>query len=258
MGVLALNRLPNAIANRTMSPRDSFFADLWRFLRGDGPVAEFEQWIYAHSDELESRIGKQPALEILASNFRSREVVAGVKQLLRDYAERESQLDCRCITLPNVAVIDMGEESEPVLATIEERRSRGEPFWWLWCGECTRCGEWWLVGQEERQNDVFCLRRLNDGEVTELVDSDVWPPDFDSYEALLRLGLQAGKIVRFADPEEANSLRWTIADLAKARPGIRVSELAELLNLEIDTARVLARRAVRDDGAVIDFDQDAV
>jgi hypothetical protein len=42
------------------------------------------------------------------------------------------------------------------------------------------------------------------------------------------LGLDAGKSLRFADLEQANSLRWTIADLAKARPGIRVSELAEL------------------------------
>jgi hypothetical protein len=104
---------------------------------------------------------------------------------------------------------------------------------------------------------VFCLRRLNGDEVTALVEANVWPPDFDSYEALLRLGADAGKSVRFADPEQADSLRWTIADLAKARPGIRVSELVELLNLEIDTARVLAKRAVRDDGAVIEFDQDA-
>jgi len=43
---------------------------------------------------------------------------------------------------------------------------------------------------------------------------------------------------------------WPRRDL-----GIRVSELAELLNLEINTARVLAKRAVRDDGAVIEFDQ---
>src|SRR6185295_19378796 len=137
-----------------MSIRDSFLADLWPFLRGDGAVAQFEQWIYAHSDELESRLGKQPAFEVLASNFRSREAVAGVMQFLREYAERESPLECRCITLPTVAVIDMGNESESVLATIEERRSRGEPCWWLWCGECVRCGQWWLVGQEERQNDV--------------------------------------------------------------------------------------------------------
>ena len=131
----------------TMTIRDPFLADLWRFVRGDGESAEFEQWIYAHSEELESRLGEQPALEVLTSDFRSSADVACVKQLLREYAERESELECRCITLPTVAAIDMGEESNTVFETIEQRRSRGEPFWWLWSGECTRCGQWWLVGQ---------------------------------------------------------------------------------------------------------------
>ena len=230
-----------------MTVRDAFVANLWRFVRGDAESAEFEQWIYAHSDELESRLGKRTAIEVLVSDFRSPEALARVTRTLREYAERVSDLECRCVTLPNVAVIDMGEESEPVLATIEERRSRGEPFWWLWCGECTRCGQWWLVAQEERQNDVFCLRRLADDDATALVEHNIWPSDFDSYEALLRLGLTAGKSVRFAEPEEAKSLRWTIVDLAKARPGVRVSELAELLNLDIDMAETLAKRAVEDE-----------
>lgn len=98
-----------------MTIRDRFLADLWRLVRGDAERAEFEQWICAHSEQLESRLGKQPALEILASDFRSSAEVACVKQLLREYAERESELECRCITLPTVAAIDMGEESEPVL-----------------------------------------------------------------------------------------------------------------------------------------------
>ena len=237
-----------------MTVRDPLVAELWRFVRGDAEAAEFEQWIYGHSDELESRLGKRSALEVLASDFRSAEAFTTVRQVLRDYAERVSELACRCITLSNVAVIDMGDDSERVLASIEERRSRGEPFWWLWCGECTRCGQWWLVGQEERQNDVFCLRRLADAEATALIENNIWPPDFDSYEALLRLGLNAGKSVRFAEPEQAKSLRWTVADLAKARPGIRVSELAHLLNLEINIALTLAKRAVKDDGVAIELD----
>ena len=141
-----------------------------RFLRGDADVAEFEQWIYAHSDELESHLGERVALQLLATDYRSPEAVAGVKALLRAYAERASDLECL-------------------------------------------------------------------------------------YEALLRLGLAAGTSVDFAEPEQANSLRWTITDLARARPGIRVSELAELLNLDIDTAHALARRAVRHDGVAIEFDR---
>jgi hypothetical protein len=157
-----------------MTVRDAFVANVWWFVRGDAESAEFEQWIYARSNELESCLGKQATLEVLAADYRSPEAVVRVREILGDYAERVSNLECRCVTLPNVAIIDMGEESEPVLATIEERRSRGEPFWWLWCGECTRCGQWWLVAQEERQNDVFCLRRLSDAEASALSENDIW------------------------------------------------------------------------------------
>jgi hypothetical protein len=111
------------------------------------------------------------------------------------------------------------------------------------------------MGEEASPGSVRV--RFDDGEVKAFVENNLWPSDFDSYEALLRLGLEADRSVRFVEPEQARSLRWTIGDLARARPGIRVSELAELLNLEIETARVLARRAVREDGAVIEFDQDA-
>jgi len=112
-----------------------------------------------------------------------------------------------------------------------------------------------LVGQEERQNDVFCLRRLDRAEAKRLMDHNIWPRDFDTYEALLRLGHDAGRAVRFADPEGAASLRWTITDLAKARPRIRASELGSLLNLDPDVVRVLAERAIRDDGVEIDLEE---
>jgi len=62
--------------------------------------------------------------------------------------------------------------------------------------------------------------------------------------------------VRFENPEQASSLRWTVTDLAKARPGIRVSELVRLLNLDAEVARALAQRAIRDDGVEIELDQE--
>ena len=52
------------------------------------------------------------------------------------------------------------------------------------------------------------------------------------------------------------SLRWTIHDLATARPGIRVSELASLLALPASVARRLAERAVRNEGVTIELDQE--
>ena len=233
---------------------DPFTLDIWRFVRGDTEPREFERWLYAQADELERRLGAQKALDVLSADYGASAAVASVRKILRAFAAQASlSLPCRCVTLANVAVVEMGSRGDE-LATIDERRSRGEPWWWLWCGECSRCGQWWLVAQEERQNDVFCLRRLEADQVNDLLQNNVWPSDFDSYESLLRLGHDAGVRFTFADPEQASSLRWTIVDLAKAKPGVRVAELASLLNLEPDTARMLAERAIRDDGVAIQLD----
>src|SRR5262249_8900980 len=95
----------------------------------------------------------------------------GVRNILRAFATQASlSLPCKCVTLANVAVVEMGSPGDE-LATIDERRSRGEPWWWLRCGECSRCTQWWLVAQEERQNDVFCLRRLDADEVNDLLQN---------------------------------------------------------------------------------------
>lgn len=233
---------------------DPFVVDVWRFVRGDTPVAEFEQWVYANSAEVEVRLGRQSSLQVFSASYQSSEAVAQVKEMFRAYALATQALSCQCITLSDLSVADMGPDGASVLESIAERRSRGEPWWWLWCGECTSCGDWWLVGQEERQNDVFCLRRLNDEEVRRLLEKDEWPSYFDEYEALLRLGRDTGRRVSFEDPEHASSLRWTVTDLAKARPGIRVSEIASLLNLDPGLVRLLAQRAIRNDGVKIELD----
>ena len=78
-----------------------------------------------------------------------------------------------------------------------------------------------------------------------------WPPDFDQYETLLRLGRAAGHTVRWADPVNGSSLEWTIADLARQRPGISVAELAELLDLDEDITSTIADRAVIKHGVSI-------
>jgi hypothetical protein len=159
-------------------------------------------------------------------------------------------MKCACLTLPDQAVIDMADTAATV-DHFEMLRSRGEPYWWLHASKCTQCGTAWLVAQEERQNDVILLRRLSPAEVSGIVDEQRWPPDFDLYETLLRLGAAAGHSVRWADPVGDSSLEWTMADLARQRPGIRISELAELLNLDEETAAIIADKAVIKHGVVI-------
>jgi hypothetical protein len=160
---------------------------------------------------------------------------------------------CRCDTLHTLAVVDMGNH-EAIFQSFERVRDRGAPYWWLSASECRVCKTLWVVAQESRQNDIFILRRLEPPADGLLLRDNVWPPDFERYEALLEIGRDYGRAVRFAEPENS-SLAWTIADLAKERRGIAVSQLASLLNLTAETAAKLARKVVDSEGVDITFDR---
>ena len=157
---------------------------------------------------------------------------------------------CRCDTLPQIGVIDMGDTADTCdhFDTIKER---GDPYWWLYAARCSVCKTDWLVAQEERQNDVILVRRLTPSEFSQILRADLWPADFDQYETLLRLGRAAGHKVRWVDPINDSSLEWTMADLARQRPGITVVELAELLDLDEETASTIADRTVIKHGVSI-------
>src|SRR5262249_33834670 len=127
---------------------------------------------------------------------------------------RGSSMDqCKCNSLHTLAVIDMGNH-EAIFQTFERVRERGAPYWWLYASECRVCKTLWVVAQEERQNDIFILRRLEPPADALLLHDNVWPPDFERYEALLEIGRDYGRAVRFAEPGNS-SLLWTMADLAK-------------------------------------------
>jgi hypothetical protein len=160
---------------------------------------------------------------------------------------------CRCATLGEFAVVDMGQH-EAVFHTLDRVRDRGAPYWWLYASVCRACKTTWVVAQEERQNDIFILKRIEPPATDELLRNNVWPPGFERYEALLEIGHKYGRKARFLDPPEDSSLPWTIADLARERPGIAVSDLARLLNLAPDVATKLARTVVANKAVDITFD----
>jgi hypothetical protein len=228
--------------------------EVWRFVRGDCSPKAFERWI-CENLELESFFGGPLYLELISASYGDPYVVVQLKERLGAWARALDGPGCRCITLADLSVVDMGADDAEVFATLKNEIERGGPFWWLSAYECSACGDHWLVGQEERQNDVFCMRRLSHNEWLGIESGKGWPSDFDSYEALLRIGRDFGRCVRFLDPMDS-SLRWTIQDLAKARPGIRVSELASLLNLELGIASQLARDAAIQERLDITFDDE--
>jgi hypothetical protein len=226
---------------------------IWEFVRGDLPTADFERRIYEDAT-LEGRLGAELYLEVVGTDFRSGDAVWKLKERLAAFLRESDPRGCRCVELKDLAVVDMGEESEAALRTLDPAAERGAPRWWLSLRRCAACGQHWLVAAESRQNDVFCLRRVDGATAARVVAGGAWPGDFDAYEALLVAGLEAGKSVRFVDPIGDSSLGWTMEDLAKERPGITLSRLAELLNLEVETARIIAVQVVAGAGVEIDLE----
>lgn len=215
-------------------------------------MKEFESWAY-EQPRIEEVMGEDLYYELISTSYRSPTEVERLKGLLQAFAEAEDDSPCRCVRVANLDVIDMGHHEEE-FRTLELVQDRGDTYWWLSVYRCQVCGQGWMVASEERQNDVFCLRRLSDQEFDRVLNEGAWPTDFDRYEDLLRIGLTAGKRVRFVEPY-TSSLRWTIADLARERPGIGVSELAQLLNLDCPLCRDLARLAVEEEGVDVDFEE---
>jgi len=162
---------------------------------------------------------------------------------------RSHTLGCECSRLEDLAIVPMGHH-EDVFRTLEMVRKRGLPWWWLYASTCQSCGQTWLVAQEERQNDLFILRRLDQVASDRLLRDGIWPVEFDRYERLLVIGRDAGHSVRFFDVADC-PLIHTVIDSAREQPGIRVSELASLLNLNPAVARDLARQAVERAGVTI-------
>jgi hypothetical protein len=159
---------------------------------------------------------------------------------------------CECGRLEDLAIVPMGHHEE-VFRTLEEVRRRGSPWWWLYASTCRACGQTWLVAQEETHNDLFILRRLDPATTDRLLQGGSWPTEFDRYESLLEIGRAAGRSVRYFDVADS-PLPYMITRLARERPGIRVSELASLLNLDPEVTAELARHVVESEGAVVTFD----
>ena len=247
------------------SPRRLY---LWRFVRGDLPPIEFERWVYAEAP-LEEDLGNSLYMEVISTNFADKEAVWSLRGALGRHLRSLRSPNCMCIRLRDLDVVDMGTYNAPahtfeqdhewthedVFDHLEEVKVRGARHWWLWSARCRTCGQCWLVGQEERQNDVFCMRRLDAEEIQAIEREDRWPADFDSYERLLQFALDSGRSVRFIDPEDS-SLGTTIVDLARARPRISVGELSTLLNLDRALATQLARRASEEHGVEIALDSE--
>ena len=86
---------------------------IWQFVRGDMTIADFEEWIYS-AKTLEGYLGEALYLQVISTKYTDGDSVYKMKQLLAEYAHNVSEHSCKCVQLPNLAVVDMGDESEEV------------------------------------------------------------------------------------------------------------------------------------------------
>jgi hypothetical protein len=216
---------------------DDRLATLWKFVRGDLAIAKFEAWLYDQNG-LEALLGGDLYHEVISANYGSPYQADDVREKLR--AALRPPLTCECMTLSDTAVVPMGGDGldNRFFATIEQVRPYGRDLWWLRLSRCRVCGQNWMIAQEERIYDDHFLKRLNVDEARSIVDNDSWPDDFLTYEKVLKLGRQVSKACHFFDPM-AHSLIDTVRDLIRKRPNITVTEIADLLGIEVEHAKTL-------------------
>jgi hypothetical protein len=233
------------------SGRDEQVVTLWKFVRGDLGPRDFERWA-CESQALEAVLGPVLGMDVISADYRDPVALGAMRGRLEAHLRSLPNRSCECVTVADVGVVDMGAH-EAVFASLEEVAIRGDPYWWLWAAHCRKCGQGWLVGSEERQNDVYCMRRLSAAGLEDVVQGRHWPPDFDHYESLLEIGRRAGRSVRFIEPLTSGSLRATMTDLARDRPGVALSAIAAVLNLDLEVAEQIAVDVMREPGVVIDL-----
>lgn len=151
--------------------------------------------------------------------------------------------NCYCESLPDLAVVPMGGEGldERVFASLDRVQKHGGDRWWLYVSLCNKCGQNWMIAQDERIYDNFYLRRVDPTIVRAIEVRGKWPDEFLTYERVLSLGRMNSKPWVFFDPRSP-ALVLTAADLQRERPDISVEEVAHLLAIPVSDATRLFQK----------------
>lgn len=128
---------------------------------------------------------------------------------------------------------------ERVFGQLTQIKQHGGKQWWLYLSTCQLCAQDWMVAQDERIYDNYYLMRLSPAVARDIVELDVWPSDFITYEQVLRLGRATGQHWTFVDPQSP-ALVYTAQDLRRERPEITDQEIADLLAISLADAAKLS------------------
>lgn len=214
---------------------------LWKFIRGDLSTSVFEQWLYTNKN-FEQTADNAFYLEAISTDFNHQSELVLLKKNLENFLRQRYPLNCECITLNDVTVIDIGsDQRQRVFHTIVEIEKYGRSRWWLSLDQCNRCEQYWLVAEESMINDIDILKRLEKSVAEIIIQKNEWPPYFQTREELLTLGKENNRSVKFVN-RFSFSLVNMAQDLKKERPTISFAEMAALLNIDTDHARDLCKK----------------
>jgi hypothetical protein len=162
--------------------------NLWQFIRGDTPIPEFEEWLYAEKD-LEKTLGNKLYLSLISKNFHSREELYQVKKELVNYLCKFNR-DCECLTISDLDVIPMGSKLQDATFKCLSKTYPKPALSWLSHFLCAKCGQHWLIAEEMDVHDSHYFYRLTSEDMQKILTQRKWPDLFRSLDELYHLGRQ--------------------------------------------------------------------
>lgn len=146
----------------------------WRFITGDTPTAEFEQWVY-NTTELKE-LPNDIYFNLISADYKNIHSVAELRNGLEEWL-RKIPGKCDCITWANKQIIPMGSKNSFIgCKAIKERAVLHELV------KCPHCGTYWYSACDEHKNDDYYIIRLQEKEVKNIIDNNKWPYDFENFK----------------------------------------------------------------------------
>ena len=217
---------------------------LWKFVRDDLGVREFESWLYDET-ALETAFDDVAYLALIGCDFRNKDDTSKIKASIR--AALEPKENCRCSAVRNLDNIEMGGDFffEKFFATLTKFVSPQTEQWWLYISRCDVCATNWLIAQEERIHDQFYVERISDQVARDATEGN-WPDRFQTYADVLETGVKLNvSQCTFLDPM-SGALQVTVEELLQTVPKISAEEVGTKLGIAPDHAKLLMDKVSKD------------
>lgn len=212
------------------APSQDQISRLWAFARGDDEPKDFESW-FLEQATLRELLGEHLHWEVTSGDYRDKDVVRNLRRQVRTVLEQWKR--CECPGLNDLAVVPMGGDGldERVFSTVDRVKDHGGKQWWLYLSRCTACGQDWMVAQEERIYDDYLLKRLTPEDASAIVEHGTWPPDFLTFECVLRLERQLSTPPRWFDINES-PLALSITEMCDENPELSREDAAHIAGID--------------------------